>query len=187
MELPIYATYYARSLAGLPSEAKLLEDVRGLVVTLAKLRAAPVVDPYSGPAILSGRAAGVFFHEIFGHRIEGSRQKTSEDAQTFAKKVGEMVLPSFLSVVADPTLAKLGDTELAGFYQYDDEGMRASRVAVVKGGVLNEFLLNRSPLPVSPGRMATGGASPACAPSRASRTSSWSRRLACRFRNWWNG
>jgi predicted Zn-dependent protease len=146
MELPIYATYYARSIAGLPPEAKLLEDVRTLVVTLARLRAAPVVDPYSGPAILSGRAAGVFFHEIFGHRIEGSRQKTADDAQTFAKKVGEPVLPPFLSVVSDPTLAKLGDTELGGFYEYDDEGVRASRVAVVKGGVLMEFLLNRSPL-----------------------------------------
>ena len=94
MELPVYATYYARSLAGLPAEAKLVEDVRALVVTLARLRTAPVVDPYSGPAILSGRAAGVFFHEIFGHRIEGSRQKTADDAQTFAKMVGQSVLPS---------------------------------------------------------------------------------------------
>ncbi len=146
MELPVYATYYARSLSGLPTEARLAEDVRALAATLARLRDAPVVDPYSGPAILSGRAAGVFFHEIFGHRIEGSRQKTADDAQTFAKKVGEPVLPPFLNVVSDPTLAKIGDTELGGFYQYDDEGVRAGRVAVVKGGVLSEFLLNRSPL-----------------------------------------
>jgi predicted Zn-dependent protease len=146
MELPVFAIYYARSLAGLPSEARLLDDVRAMVVTLGKLRAAPLVEPYSGPAILSGRAAGVFFHEIFGHRIEGSRQKTADDAQTFAKKVGQSILPSFLSVVADPTLAKLGDIELAGSYQYDDEGVRARRVDVVKGGVLTEFLLSRSPL-----------------------------------------
>ena len=146
MELPVFATYYATSLAGLPSEARLLEDVRAMVATLGKLRAAPVVDPFSGPAILSGRAAGVFFHEIFGHRIEGSRQKTADDAQTFAKKVGQPILPSFLSVVADPTLPKLGDTELAGYYQYDDDGIRGSRVNVVKEGVLSEFLLSRSPL-----------------------------------------
>lgn len=146
MELPVYATYYARSLSGLPPEAKLVEDVRALAVTLARLRAAPVIDPYSGPAILSGRAAGVFFHEIFGHRIEGSRQKTADDAQTFAKMVGQSILPPFLDVVADPTRLKLGDTELAGFYQFDDEGVRARRVGVVKGGVLSEFLLNRSPL-----------------------------------------
>lgn len=146
MELPVFATYFARTEAGLPSESKLAEDVRGMVAMLAKLRAAPVVDPYSGPAILSGRAAGVFFHEIFGHRIEGSRQKTADDAQTFAKKVGLPILPPFLSVVADPTLSKLADTELAGSYAYDDEGVRARRVTVVRDGVLSEFLLNRSPL-----------------------------------------
>ena len=147
MELPVFTMYYARTLAGLPSEVRLLEDVRGLAAMLARLRAAPVVDPYSGPAILSGRAAGVFFHEIFGHRIQGSRQKTSDDAQTFARKVGEPILPPFLGVVADPTLARLGSTELAGTYQFDDEGVRTRRVTVVKNGVLNEFLLSRSPLP----------------------------------------
>lgn len=146
MELPVYATYFARSPAGLPSEARLLEDARAMVVMLGRLRAAPVVEPYTGPAILSGRVAGVFFHEIFGHRIEGSRQKTADDAQTFSKKVGQQVLPPFLSVVADPTLNKLGDTELAGTYLFDDEGIGARRVSVVDHGVLNEFLLNRSPL-----------------------------------------
>lgn len=146
MELPIYATYFARSVAGLPSEAQLLEDTRGMVTMLARLRKAPVVDPYSGPAILSGRAAGVFFHEIFGHRIEGHRQKAADDAQTFSKKVNEPVLPSFLSVLADPTLMRLGDTELAGYYVYDDEGVKARRVTVVDKGVLRDFLLNRTPL-----------------------------------------
>jgi predicted Zn-dependent protease len=150
MDLPVYATYYARSLDGLPSEAKLLEDARAMVATLRKLRAAPVVDPYTGPAILSGRAAGVFFHEIFGHRVEGSRQKTADDAQTFSKRVGKEVLPSFLSVIADPTISRLGNTELAGTYQYDDEGVRAQRVSVVDHGVLREFLLDRSPLPNFP-------------------------------------
>jgi hypothetical protein len=48
--------------------------------------------------------------------------------------------------VADPTRPKLGETELAGFYQFDDEGVRARRVSVVTGGVLGEFLMNRSPL-----------------------------------------
>ncbi len=164
MELPVYATYFARSLAGLPSEARLLEDVRGLVSTLARLRAAPVVEPYSGPAILSGRAAGVFFHEIFGHRVEGSRQKTTEDAQTFARKVGESILPPFLSVVADPTIQQLGATELAGSYEFDDEGVRARRVNVVRNGVLTEFLSSRSPLPRFPHSNGHGRGQPGLRP-----------------------
>ena len=164
MELPLYMTYFARSLAELPPEAKLLEDARAMVTMLARLRTAPVVDPYTGPAILSGRAAGVFFHEIFGHRIEGSRQKAADDAQTFSKKVGEQILPPFLSVVADPTLQKLGDTELSGSYQFDDEGVRAERVSVVDHGTLHEFLLGRSPLARFPKSNGHGRAQPGLRP-----------------------
>ena len=52
---------------------------------LTKLLDAPVVDAFVGPAILSGKASGVFFHEIFGHRIEGHRQKDETDQQTFTR------------------------------------------------------------------------------------------------------
>ena len=99
-----------------------------MIDLLARLRKAPLVDPFSGPAILSGRAAGVFFHEIFGHRVEGNRQRNADDGQTFASKVGQPVLPPFLSVVFDPTLKKIGNTELMGHYVYDDEGVKARRV-----------------------------------------------------------
>ena len=65
---------------------------------LLALRAAPVVEPYVGPAILRGRAAAVFFHEILGHRIEGHRQKDEQEGQTLAGKVGEQIfLPFFPS------------------------------------------------------------------------------------------
>src|SRR5438034_8711235 len=57
---------------------------------------APIVDPTVGPALLTGRAAAVFFHEVFGHRAEGHRQKDVSEGQTFSKKVGEQILPPFL-------------------------------------------------------------------------------------------
>src|SRR5579872_4296994 len=124
MELPLYASYFARTPDGLPDEAHLLASVREMMGLLEKLRQAPLVDPFSGPAILSGRAAGVFFHEIFGHRVEANRQRNVNDAQTFSKMVNEPVLPPFLSVVFDPTLDRLGTTELMGTYLYDDEGVK---------------------------------------------------------------
>jgi TldD protein len=117
-----------------------------MVALLQQLRSAPVVDPYSGPAILSGRAAGVFFHEIFGHRIEGHRTKQADDAQTFAKRLNQPVLPEFLSVVFDPTLERDGATELVGHYVYDDEGVKARRVVAVDRGILKTFLMSRSPV-----------------------------------------
>ncbi len=146
MELPLYSSYFATSPAGLPDEKQLLSDVRSMVALLGRLRKAPLVDPYTGPAILSGRAAGVFFHEIFGHRVEANRQRNADDGQTFASRVGQPVLPPFLSVVFDPTLRKLGNTELMGYYTYDDEGVKARRVTVVDKGTLKTFLLDRAPL-----------------------------------------
>jgi TldD protein len=146
MELPLYMTYYATSAEGLPDEARLLAEVKNMIALLGRLREAPLVDPYSGPAILSGRAAGVFFHEIFGHRIEGSRQRNADDGQTFASRIGQPVLPAFLSVVFDPTLKKTGDVELMGHYLYDDQGVKARRVTVVDQGVLRSFLVDRAPV-----------------------------------------
>jgi len=146
MELPLYASYFARTAEGLPDEQQLVGDAREMIGLLARLRRAPIVDPFSGPAVLSGRAAGVFFHEIFGHRVEGHRQRNVNDAQTFAKSVNESVLPAFLSVVFDPTLKKRGNTELMGYYQYDDEGVKGRRVTVVDKGVLKTFLLDRAPV-----------------------------------------
>ena len=108
---------------------------------------APVVEPYVGPAILSGRAAGVFFHEIFGHRVEGHRQKDEAEGQTFTKAMGTPVLPSFLSVVFDPTRKSIDSTDLNGYYSYDDEGVKARPVTVVDNGVLKTFLMSRSPIP----------------------------------------
>ena len=74
---------------------------------LKALRKAPVAEPYDGPALLSGRASGVFFHEVLGHRLEGQRQRGDEEGQTFTKKLNQAVLPEFLSVTDDPTLRTL--------------------------------------------------------------------------------
>jgi TldD protein len=116
-----------------------------MIADLKALRKAPLADPYIGPAILEGRAAGVFFHEIFGHRVEGHRQKNEEEGQTFAKKIGEPIMPAFVSVYDDPTLARIGGTDLNGHYNFDDEAVTAQRATLVDAGVLRSFLMSRSP------------------------------------------
>jgi predicted Zn-dependent protease len=146
MELPIQRTYMSFSPEGLPDDATLGRDVDRMIQTLLALAAAPVAEPYTGPAILSGRAAAVFFHEIFGHRIEGQRQKNEEEAQTFKKRLNRSVLPSFLSVYSDPSLRQLNGVDLVGYYPFDDEGVKARRVTIVKEGILKGFLMSRAPI-----------------------------------------
>ena len=146
MELPRYESFYAATPEGLPDNQTVLRAVDRMITDLLALRRAPVIDPYTGPAILSGRASAVFFHEILGHRLEGHRQKSEDEGQTFTKQVKEAVLPVGFSVAFDPTLRKLGNTDLAGYYRYDDEGVKARRVGVIERGVLKTFLMSRLPI-----------------------------------------
>jgi TldD protein len=146
MELPRYESYFAHTPAGLPDDATVLRAVDKMIQDLENLRQAPVVDPYTGPAILSGRAAGVFFHEVFGHRIEGHRQKREEEGQTFRKMVDQRVLPEIFSVYFDPTVSRAGNTDLVGTYHYDNQGVKARRVPVIENGVFKSFLMSRTPI-----------------------------------------
>jgi len=121
------------------ASATLRKEMEGLVK-------APLNEPSVGPALLTGRAAAVFFHEVFGHRAEGHRQKDISEGQTFAKKVGEPILPEFLSIVDDPTEKKEGHEDLLGYYRFDDEGVSTHEVVLVDHGVLKNFEMSRSPL-----------------------------------------
>jgi len=121
------------------ASATLRKEMEGLVK-------APLNEPSVGPALLTGRAAAVFFHEVFGHRAEGHRQKDISEGQTFAKKVGEPILPDFLSIVDDPTEKKEGHEDLLGYYRFDDEGVSTHEVVLVDHGVLKNFEMSRSPL-----------------------------------------
>jgi len=138
--------FYARTEAGLPGPARLREEARALAAELEALRTAPVIDPYTGPALLAPEATGVLFHEAVGHRLEGDRQEDDKDGQTFKGQVGRAVLPAFLSVSDDPTLRRHGDGDLNGAYRFDDQGVPAQPTLLVEGGVLKGYLLSRRPV-----------------------------------------
>ncbi len=139
-------TFEGASSDELPTEKVLTASAKALAEKLEQLMDAPETEPYVGPAILSGRAAGVFFHEIFGHRVEGHRLRDESDGQTFAKSLNSAVLPDFLSVDFDPTRKTMAGTDLNGWYDYDDQGVKARPVELVKDGILKTFLLSRTPV-----------------------------------------
>ncbi|MCB9682692.1 MAG: TldD/PmbA family protein [Alphaproteobacteria bacterium] len=149
--------------AALPDRPAVLDAARALVAQVEALRRAPRAGPYTGPVLLSGKASGVFFHEVLGHRVEGHRNKDETEGKTFKDYVGRPVLPSFLSVVDDPTVRQVGGVDLNGTYAYDDEGVAAQPAQLVDHGVFTGFLMGRSPLAAFPhsnghGRRSTGNA-----------------------------
>ena len=154
MTLPLFSSYFGFSPENLPSEEVIAKDIQTMIQTLSKLRTAPLAETYSGPAILSGPASGVFFHEIFGHRVEGHRQKDPNSSQTFKSFLNKKILPDFIDVVFDPGLKTLNGNDIVGYYKYDDEGVKAEKVIAVEKGIFKKFLMSRSPIenfPVSNG------------------------------------
>src|SRR5579872_3006396 len=157
MDINRYYNFDWTNPADAPDDKTVLAQGLVLRKELEALVAAPLVEPYAGPALLTGRATAVFFHEVFGHRSEGFRQKDINEGQTFARKVGEQILPSFLSIYDDPTSKTLGSgvagssgnsaaqlsaaginskDMLLGYYPFDDEGVPSERVTLVDHGVL---------------------------------------------------
>jgi predicted Zn-dependent protease len=137
---------FGRTPADLPGDAAVDKMIATVNADLDALHDAPLADPYVGPAILEGRAAGVFFHEVFGHRIEGHRQKDLTSGQTFASYVGKIIAPDWLSVYDDPQIVTLNGIQLNGFYRFDDEAVRARRVDLIDHGKLVGFLMGRNPI-----------------------------------------
>lgn len=147
MSLPLYESYFAFNPKDLPETKLMYDDAVKMTDLLDRLRNAPSLQTtYSGPAILSGEASGVFFHEIFGHRIEGHREKDPNSSQTFKNAIGEQILPEFIDVVMDPTISNLNGIEVSGNYMFDDEGIKSQKVVVAEDGKFNNFLMSRSPI-----------------------------------------
>lgn len=146
MELRRYVSYEALTPEGFPDDDTVMTAVRSMIDELNELRDARVEEPYSGPAILGAQAAGVFFHEILGHRLEGHRLKSVTDGQTFKAKLGEQILPQNFTMYFDPALREYRGLTLWGFYDYDNQGVKGRRVNVIENGILKGFLMSRQPM-----------------------------------------
>ena len=146
MDINRYANFDWLNSKDAPDDKVVFARIQTMIAETEALDKAPLVDPYAGPALLTGRAAAVFFHEVFGHRAEGFRQKDINEGQTFTSKIGEQILPDFISIKDDPTQAALDQQMLLGNYAFDDEGVPAQNVQLVDHGVLKTFLMSRSPL-----------------------------------------
>lgn len=146
MILPLYKTFFAYLPNNLPSDKIIEGEIDDIIEKLHLLRTAPIVDPYTGPAILSGQASGVFFHEIFGHRIEAQAMKNDNNGQTFKSMLGQLVLPQAFNVYDDPSLRVYNNKELNGSYIHDEEGVKGCKVNIVTNGILKDFLTTKVPI-----------------------------------------
>lgn len=158
----------ATTAAGLESAAALqqrtLEDLR----SFNDLRHAPIVDAedYHGPVLFSGDAAADVFNRLFVPNVEADRPDLGTTARTqgvYTSSYRTPVLPSFLTVIDDPTMKSFEGRALMGAYVIDDEGVPVAPVTIVEHGKLVNYLIGREPVKDFPqsnghGRAALGQA-----------------------------
>ena len=145
-----FKSFYGASESEMPDDATMERTAKQLAEELKNLRMAPMMDPFNGPAILLPEAAGVFFHEALGHRLEGERQNDNKEGATFKGQIGKPILPPFITVLDDPSTAKLDGVSLNGHYNFDDEGVASFPVTLVERGILRNYLKSRTPVKGSP-------------------------------------
>lgn len=142
--------FQVREIKDLPAKAEVLSRTRELLASLKLLREAPVSEEeYRGPVLLSADAAAGVMSELVGPNLLGNRPALGQNARTlgeWANNYKSRVLPDFISVVDDPTLASFEGHNLLGNYEVDDEGVKASRVSLIENGRLVNYLLSREPL-----------------------------------------
>lgn len=145
-EISNYRNLYYVSPEEIPNVNEIKAVVKEMIEETLEMRSAEVLSPVSVPALLEPEAAGVVFHEAVGHRLEGERQIDDDEGQTFKEKVGQKVIPSFISIIDDPSKKNFNGTHLMGYYPFDDQGVPGQRVVLIEDGVLRNFLLSRTPV-----------------------------------------
>ena len=122
----------------LPS--KVFEEAKALFNNLKHGRPAPKgkLDVVAAPEVV-----GIAMHESVGHPYEADRILGREAAQAgesfmTPEMIGQKIAKEFVDVVDDPAVPGS-----AGYFLFDDEGVKASRKYLIKNGVINELLHNR--------------------------------------------
>lgn len=138
---------------GLPPEAELERATKAVGQNVTNLINAPVGEDYSGPVMFEGAAAAQLFGEVLGSQLAVPRRPVPEPnrpAQFMPSdlegRIGSRILPSFLTVVDDPTQREYRGRTLLGYYPVDMEGVAPKPLTVVENGTLKNYLLTRQPV-----------------------------------------
>ncbi len=151
--------------AGLESWPKFRQRTIDNLKSFDELRRAPVVDAedYHGPVLFSGDASADIINRLFVPNVEADRPEIGTTARTqgaFQSSFRSRVLPEFLSVVDDPTLANFEGQSLLGSFAVDDEGVPTQAVTIVDKGKLENYLVGREPVKDFPASNGHGRAAP---------------------------
>ncbi len=152
MRLSGSRNYAGASTTDFPPMEQMQKDVDELVAELTAAMAAPVLERYSGPVLFDDTSAAQLFQALLADGVAGrpdpvgERRRGPWEKESLENKLGTQILPKSFQVWDDPKVDRFDGKVLLGHYAYDDEGVPAERVDVVKEGKLEKMCLSRSPL-----------------------------------------
>ncbi len=137
---------HVRSMSELPNLEEFKTAIEQKIAQFREVSHGDEITSFAGPVLLAPKAAGLFLHEVVGHRLEGSRLLSESEGRTFKDKLDQRIMHEDLTMFDDPSLRELGPHSLIAHYPFDDEGAPAKRATLVERGLLKGFLTTRSPL-----------------------------------------
>src|SRR5437016_8518374 len=150
MHLSRSPAYLVAHLEELPSHDALMTDAKETLDTIVALRKAAIVEEeYRGPVLFSPDAVDDSVSSLIGQHLVGRKPQLGRPNRTvgaFATSYKARVLPTFLSVIDDPTWKNFQGKSLIGSYLFDSEGVKAQSVDVIEIGILTSYLIGRQPL-----------------------------------------
>lgn len=134
----------------LPSKEELIKTAKDFSEEMQAAVLSPKGEAFIGPVLLEDQAAAYLFANLFANNITNTKKTLSLNNDKdynmgeFARKKGLKVMPFDFNVVDDPEAETFKGKKLAGFYKVDDEGVRPSKLQIVKDGKLTELPATRS-------------------------------------------
>lgn len=143
----------ALTLSALAPDAELQRQVTEVAENVRALAKAPAGEAYAGPVLFEPRAAAQLLAQLLGDNLRIPRRPVTNPGQSvnvvpseLESRLNARVMPDFFDIVDDPTQRTFEGKPLAGFYEFDLEGVRPQPVRVIEKGVMKTFLTTRTPV-----------------------------------------
>ncbi|MEP7353840.1 MAG: metallopeptidase TldD-related protein [Acidobacteriota bacterium] len=147
------ASIQTLGMADFPTDAELSKSITGLADNVKALMKAPTAEAYTGPVLFEPTAAAQLFAQVLGDNLRVQRRPVTEAGRAvniipseFEARLGARVLPDTFDVTDDSTQKTYNGKPLAGFYEFDIEGVEPKPVSIVEKGIFKSFLTTRQPI-----------------------------------------
>jgi predicted Zn-dependent protease len=144
--------FVGRTEEDLPSVAEMEKKLRAMGNRLTDSIKAPLLEDYEGPILFENEAAGDFFSQTIGQNfgnptepLGGGIAAMMGSTNPLKEKVGQRVLPTFMSVIDDPAATEFKGTKLFGGMNIDHEGVKPQKLTLIDKGILKTFCSTRTP------------------------------------------